>query len=136
MGIRFRKTVKLAPGVKLNLGKKSASISVGEKGAKYTVNTSGRQTATVGIPGTGLSYSKTMNAKNKSEKSNVPESVSEKKAYPKWLFILLLILGIPLLLFSIIMILASPVIGIVFSAFAVFIIVYSIKNLKHNKDKL
>ena len=31
MGLRFRKSIKLAPGVKLNIGKKSSGISVGGK---------------------------------------------------------------------------------------------------------
>jgi hypothetical protein len=38
------------------LGKGSASVRVGGKGAGYTVGTSG-QRATVGVPGTGISYS-------------------------------------------------------------------------------
>lgn len=57
MGLRFRKSIKIAPGVKLNLNKKSTSITVGKKGAHYTVNSSGKKTASVGIPETGLSYS-------------------------------------------------------------------------------
>lgn len=57
MGLRFRKSIKIAPGVKLNLGKKGVGVSVGTKGYRYSVNTSGRRTTTVGIPGTGLSYS-------------------------------------------------------------------------------
>ena len=32
MGLRFRKSIKILPGVKLNLGKKSAGVSVGTKG--------------------------------------------------------------------------------------------------------
>lgn len=56
MGLRFRKSKKIAPGVKLNIGKKSAGISFGTRGARYTVNSSGRRTASVGIPGTGISY--------------------------------------------------------------------------------
>ena len=59
MGFRFRKSIKLFPGVKLNLGKKSASISVGGKGFRHTKSTTGRSTSTVGIPGTGLSYTST-----------------------------------------------------------------------------
>lgn len=59
MGMRFRKSKKIAPGVRLNLSAKSASISVGPKGFKKTFSTSGRTTTTVGIPGTGLSYSTT-----------------------------------------------------------------------------
>jgi len=57
MGFRFRKSFKVAPGVRVNLGKKSASVSIGGKGARFTASTSGRRTSTVGIPGTGLSYS-------------------------------------------------------------------------------
>lgn len=56
MGTRFRKSVKVAPGVRATIGKKGASLSVGTKGARYTVNTSGRKTTTVGVPGTGVSY--------------------------------------------------------------------------------
>ena len=57
MGMRFRKSKKIAPGVRVNLNAKSASISIGPKGFKKTFSTCGRTTTTVGIPGTGLSYS-------------------------------------------------------------------------------
>ncbi len=53
MAIRFRKTIKLAPGLKLNLGKKSASVRIGGKNMGYSVGTKGR-TASASIPGTGL----------------------------------------------------------------------------------
>lgn len=69
MGLRFRKNIKILPGVKLNLGKKSAGVSVGTTGARYSVNSSGRKTSTVGIPGTGLSYSKSSGGK-KSDKGS------------------------------------------------------------------
>lgn len=63
MGFRFRKSVKVFPGVKLNISKSGISTSVGRRGA--TVNFSKRGTrATVGIPGTGISYS-TMVGKRK-----------------------------------------------------------------------
>ena len=65
MGFRFRKSIKIAPGVRVNLNKKSASISVGTKGARITKSTSGRTTTTVGIPGTGISYSKSHTSKRK-----------------------------------------------------------------------
>jgi hypothetical protein len=52
---RFRRSVKLFPGVRLNFGKRSSSLSFGVKGAHYTVGTAGSRT-TFGIPGTGLSY--------------------------------------------------------------------------------
>lgn len=59
MGFRFRKSIKIAPGVKLNLNRKSVGVSIGTRGAHYTVNSKGRKTASVGIPGTGISYTKT-----------------------------------------------------------------------------
>lgn len=56
MGFRFRRSIKIAPGIRLNVSKSGLSASVGRPGA--TVNISNRGTrATVGIPGTGISYS-------------------------------------------------------------------------------
>ncbi len=58
MGLRFRKSIKLAPGLKLNLNTKSVSISGGTKGVRHTISSSGRSTTTIGIPGTGIYYTK------------------------------------------------------------------------------
>ena len=58
MGLRFRKSIKIAPGVKVNLGKKSAGISVGNKYGGVSVNSKTGARARVSAPGTGLSYSK------------------------------------------------------------------------------
>lgn len=56
MAMRIRKSVKIAPGVKLNLSKKSAGVSVGGKYGRMSVNTSGRVTKSASIPGSGISY--------------------------------------------------------------------------------
>ncbi|MER1958841.1 MAG: DUF4236 domain-containing protein [Solibacillus sp.] len=56
MGFRFRKSIKVAPGVKINLGKKGASVTVGNKYARTTIG-KGRRTNSVSLPGTGISYS-------------------------------------------------------------------------------
>ena len=64
MGLRFRKSIKLLPGVKLNLGTKSASVSVGKKGIHQSFSTTGRTTTSIGIPGTGVSYVKSVNMKS------------------------------------------------------------------------
>ena len=37
MGLRFKKSIKIAPGVKLNLNKNSTSVTFGVRGAHYTV---------------------------------------------------------------------------------------------------
>ncbi len=56
MGFRFRRSIRLLPGVKINLGKKGASLSLGGRGATVNFSAKGRRT-TLGIPGTGISYS-------------------------------------------------------------------------------
>lgn len=56
MGLRFRKSINLGKGLKLNIGTKSASISAGTKGVRKTISTTGRETTTFSIPGTGISY--------------------------------------------------------------------------------
>lgn len=43
MGIRFRRSIKVAPGVRFNIGRKSSSISVGNKYGRTTISTSGRK---------------------------------------------------------------------------------------------
>jgi hypothetical protein len=55
-GVRFRKSISILPGVKINLSKTGVSTSVGGKGATVNVGTQGQRTITLGIPGTGLSY--------------------------------------------------------------------------------
>lgn len=49
--LTFRKSFKLFPGVRLNLGKKSASVTVGPKGLKRTYSTTGRTTTSADLPG-------------------------------------------------------------------------------------
>ena len=57
MGFRFRKSVKIAPGVKVNFGKKSVGMSIGNRYAGVSVNSRTGARARVSAPGTGLSYS-------------------------------------------------------------------------------
>jgi hypothetical protein len=55
MGLRFRRSWSLVPGIRFNVGLKSGSVSFGTRGLHYTVGTSGSR-ITAGIPGTGLSW--------------------------------------------------------------------------------
>ena len=56
MGWRFRKSFALAPGLRLNLGRRGiTSMSVGRRGATVNLGKRGVN-GTVSIPGTGLSY--------------------------------------------------------------------------------
>lgn len=68
MGLRFRKSVKICKGVKVNFSKSGASLSLGGRG--HSMNFGGRGTsATFGIPGTGLAYRSQITSHHKSKSS-------------------------------------------------------------------
>jgi len=73
MGLRFRKSIKIAPGLKLNINKKSIGLTFGARGFSHTINSSGRRTTTVGLPGSGLSYSKISTTKAASKRATSSE---------------------------------------------------------------
>lgn len=74
MGLNFRKSFKIAPGVRLNIGKKGiSSISMGTKGARVSVGKKGTR-STVGIPGSGLSYSSYSPHQSKSKVQSVQQA--------------------------------------------------------------
>jgi tetratricopeptide (TPR) repeat protein len=54
MAFRMRKSIKVAPGVRLNVSKSGVGASVGGKGARYSAHSSGRRSTTLGsgvVPG-------------------------------------------------------------------------------------
>jgi len=59
MSLRFRQTFTLFPGVRINVGKRGISTSIGVPGATVNVGRQGVR-ATVGLPGTGLGFSTTV----------------------------------------------------------------------------
>jgi len=72
MPIRFRRTFKILPGVKINVSKGGISVSVGTRGFHLTFGKHGvRQT--IGIPGSGLSETSYLF-------KNEPESEKEKES--------------------------------------------------------
>lgn len=88
MGLRFRKSISIIPGVKLNFGKTGMSVSTGVPGFRKTFHTSGRVTTSVGIPGTGLYYvdtknTKTQNTRNQNNRRNsqVQQEYYEEPVY-------------------------------------------------------
>ena len=56
MAIRFRKSKKLLPGVKLNVGKKSVGVRIGGKNAGVSIGTGGKSVS-ASLPGTGFGIS-------------------------------------------------------------------------------
>lgn len=78
MGFRIRKSIKVAPGVRLNFGKKGISTSIGKRGAGITIGPTGT-TAHVGIPGTGISYVKKVGTTKKSVEEKSQSTGENKK---------------------------------------------------------
>lgn len=81
---RFKKSIKIAPGLKLNFNKKSTSLTFGGKGAHYTINSKGSRTTSFGIPGTGISYVDTKKAHKKSSKQRKSSYQSVKSNSTKF----------------------------------------------------
>ena len=55
MGLYWRRSTKILPGVRINWSKNGPSISMGPKGAKVNIGKRGIYVSG-GIPGTGLYY--------------------------------------------------------------------------------
>lgn len=55
MGLRFNKRIKIAPGVKVNIGLGGVSATLGGRGASVNIGKRGVY-ANAGLPGSGLSY--------------------------------------------------------------------------------
>src|SRR5689334_4179639 len=56
MGLRYRSSIRLARGLRINLWKSGASLSVGQPAATVNLGNRGVR-STVGLPGSGISYS-------------------------------------------------------------------------------
>ncbi len=86
MGLCFRKSITIAPGVKINLSKSGPSISFGKKGIRETISATGKSTTSVGIPGTGVYYKKSFDLKKlgkgfgKGKEDKASKSSKEKTA--------------------------------------------------------
>lgn len=82
MGLRFRKSFKVAPGVKVNLNKKSTSVTFGGKGVHKTYSSSGKKTTSVGIPGTGAYYTTSSGGGSGSKKPSSHKRISADNLDP------------------------------------------------------
>lgn len=75
VGFRVRKSFKIAPGVRVSVSPKSVGLSAGVKGARVSVNSRRGVTGTVGIPGSGISYSATSGA-SRSKPRSAPQRLA------------------------------------------------------------
>jgi hypothetical protein len=77
MGFRFRRSVKILPGIRVNLSGSGASVSLGGRGFHYTIGSKGTR-VTASIPGTGMSWTEyTPHARARPNTPNPLESPSE-----------------------------------------------------------
>lgn len=77
MGWRFFRRLRIAPGLWLNLSRGGVSLSAGVRGLRATVGRD-RNRLTVGLPGTGLSFTKTTPHAGRSQTVDLPEAAGRK----------------------------------------------------------
>src|SRR5215212_5481497 len=85
MGFRMRKSIKVAPGVRLSVSKSGVGASVGGRGARYSAHSSGRKTVSAGsgvIP--GVSYQKSVGGgRSRSGTRGRPAAPAEVPSSPR-----------------------------------------------------
>lgn len=81
MGLRFRRSVKICDGLRLNFGKTGASVTVGSGPFKKTFNTNGNVTTTVGLPGTGIYWTETERRGSRNTRRSSSAQNSESARY-------------------------------------------------------
>lgn len=74
MGFRFKKSLNLGGGFRINLSKSGIGYSFGGKGFRYTKKSTGGTRRTYSIPGTGISY--VSDSKKKTSNETKPDNSS------------------------------------------------------------
>lgn len=92
MGWRYRRSVKILPGVKLNFSKKGTGVTIGGKYSHVTYGADGRITRGHSIPGTGLSYVEQVRGPQK-DNTDVKKRTSLDDINPVLYFFLTTFLG-------------------------------------------
>ncbi|MCH8530322.1 MAG: DUF4236 domain-containing protein [Saccharospirillum sp.] len=80
MAFRFQRRIKIAPGIRVNISKSGAGLSVGPRGATASIGKRGLY-GNLGIPGTGLSYRKKIDQHQQTSRNsnvNAPNSTLMK----------------------------------------------------------
>src|SRR4051794_36166717 len=81
MGFRFRRTLQIVPGIRLNLSQSGTSVSLGGRGLHYTIGPKGTRT-TVGLPGTGLSWTEYKSYRSRSSAGQPAIEYLKPRAIP------------------------------------------------------
>lgn len=114
MGFRFRKSVKLGKGVKLNFGKKSVGVSFGGRHGGVSINSKSGARGRVSLPGTGISYSTKLSGgkkkrattsnskKDKSCEASTPQTTQNSERAEAFISLGTLVLGVLMALFGLV----------------------------------
>ena len=72
VGFNLRRSRKIAPGVRVNLSNKGLGLSVGPAHSKLSISPEMKVTGNIGIPGTGVRYTKVIKNGNPRESTRQP----------------------------------------------------------------
>ena len=86
MGFRFRRSIKILPGIRVNFSKSGVSTSIGTRGAHVTIG-HGQVRETVGLPGSGLSYTHVESHKPHDHTIAPPQAPAVPSASRGWAWI-------------------------------------------------
>lgn len=94
MGFRFRRQLRLLPGLHLNLSRSGVSATVGVPGMRVTL---GRRPAlNVGLPGTGISYRESLGSA-----PPVPPAVAPgQSVHFHWVWVVLILVIVAWIIFG------------------------------------
>jgi tetratricopeptide (TPR) repeat protein len=80
MSMRYRRSMKLGPGLRLNASKSGLSVTFGPRGYHHTVSTSGRRTTTVGLPGSGLYWQESRGGRRRPKSVRASQTPQVRRA--------------------------------------------------------
>jgi hypothetical protein len=90
VGFRFYRRIKLFRGVRINVSRSGISTSIGVRGAHVTVG-HGKVRETVGLPGSGISYTHVegthQEPRSEAQAAEVAEPLPKGSAWRGWLWI-------------------------------------------------
>lgn len=115
MGMRFRKSINLGGGARVNISKSGIGGSIGGKGYRYTKKANGGTRNTVSIPGTGISYVKESGSKSKKKSAEVkamPQERVENHIEFAFFWIIYRVMGYITFPLGLLLLLVEPLTGI------------------------
>lgn len=115
MGMRFRKSINLGGGARVNISKSGIGGSIGGKGYRYTKKANGGTRNTVSIPGTGISYVKESGSKSKKKSAEVkamPQERIENHIEFAFFWIIYRVMGFITFPLGLLLLLVEPLTGI------------------------